>query len=212
MQGSKAVFLEDWARGRGLAYLRFDYSGHGESGGAFEDGCVGDWLADALAVFDAATQGPQILVGSSMGGWISLLLAKARPERVAGLVGVAAAPDFTENGFWARFSPDQRETVMRDGKIALPSIYGDDYVLTRRLFEDGRRNLALESPLTLPFPVRLLLGTADESVPVAWNTRLLAHMDCPDARLTLIKGADHRLSLPHELALIAATIESLLPG
>ena len=210
MQGSKAVHLRDWAAAQGRAFLRFDYSGHGASDGAFEEGCIGDWAADARAAIEALTQGPQVLVGSSMGGWISLLMARTIPGRVAGLVTIAAAPDFTERGFWAGFSPSQREALMRDGRVALPSEYGEPLVLTRRLIEDGRDQLVLNQPLSLPFPARMLQGTADADVPVSWAMDLLDHASGEDLRLTLVKGADHRFSSPDCLDLIVATIEEVV--
>lgn len=210
MQGSKAVHLRDWAAAQGRAFLRFDYSGHGASDGAFEEGCIGDWAADAHAAIEALTQGPQVLVGSSMGGWISLLMARTIPDRVAGLVTIAAAPDFTERGFWAGFSPDQREALMRDGRVALPSEYGEPLVLTRRLIEDGRDQLVLNQPLSLPFPARMLQGTADADVPVSWAMDLLDHASGEDLRLTLVKGADHRFSSPDCLDLIVAMIEEVV--
>lgn len=210
-QGTKALYLEDWARAQGRAFLRFDYSGHGDSSGDFEAGSIGDWFADAVAAIEALTEGPQVLVGSSMGGWISLLVARAMPERVAGLVTVAAAPDFTEDGFWAGFSEDQRQVIMRDGRIELPSDYSDDpYVITRRLIEDGRDHFVLRTPLALPFPVRFLQGTADEDVPMGWALRLLDHAEGPDMRLALVKGADHRFSTPDCLAMISGAVAELL--
>lgn len=211
MTGTKATHLESWARARGLAFLRFDYSGHGQSSGAFEDGCIGDWAADACAVLDALTEGPQILVGSSMGGWIALLLARARPDRIAGLVGIAAAPDFTEDSLWAGFDADQRSTLLRDGRVALPSDYSDEpYIYTLRLIEDGREQLVLRTPLRLPFPVRLLQGTADTDVPPQVALRLLDHAEGSDIRLTLVKGADHRFSTPACLALVEAAVTEIL--
>ncbi len=211
MQGTKALALEDFARLHGRAFLRFDYSGHGESSGDFEAGSIGEWCEDAAAAILALTNGPQILVGSSMGGWISLLLARHMPERVAGLVTIAAAPDFTENGFWAGFDQAQRDQVMTAGRIELPSEYSDSpYVITRKLIEDGRNQLVLNQPLPLPFPTRLLQGTADEDVPVNWAMRLLDHAKGDDIRLTLIKGADHRFSTPECLALIERSIEEIL--
>ena len=207
MGGAKAVHLDTWAPGR--AYLRFDYSGHGQSGGRFEDGCIGDWLEDAAAVL-ALTEGPQVLVGSSMGGWISLLLARRMPERVAGLVTVAAAPDFTE-GIWAGFSDVERAAVMA-GFVDVPSEYGEPYRITRRLIEDGRRHLVLSMPLELPFPVRMLQGTADVDVPVERALRLLDHATGPDIRLTLVKGADHRFSTPACLAMIGRAVDEVLGG
>ncbi len=213
MRGSKAEHLAQWAARTGRAFLRFDYSGHGESSGAFEDGTIGDWAADAMAAISTLTDGPQVLVGSSMGGWISLLVARAMPERVAGLVGIAAAPDFTEDGYWAAATPAQREALLRDGRWELPSEYSDaPYVITRHLIEDGRNHLVLRSPLALPFPVRLLQGTADPDVPMDWALRLLDHAQSPDLHLTLVKGADHRFSTPECLGLIEAAIAEVLRG
>ena len=211
MAGTKALFLQDWARARGQAFLRFDYSGHGESSGAFEDGAIGDWAQDAMAAIAALTDGPQVLVGSSMGGWISLLVAREMPERLAGLVTIAAAPDFTEDGMWAGFSDTERAILMRDGRLEQPSEYSDDpYVITRRLIEDGRDHLVLRAPLGLPFPVRMLQGTDDVDVPMAWALRLLDHATGDDMRLTLVKGADHRFSTPECLAMMVGAIEDVL--
>jgi len=211
MQGTKALFLQDWAVRTGRAFLRFDYSGHGQSSGAFLDGAIGDWFEDALAAISALTTGPQVLVGSSMGGWISLLVARAIPERVAGLVGIAAAPDFTEDSMWAGFTPEQRAALARDGRVVLPSDYDPaGYVITRRLIEEGRGRLVLRAPLNLPFPVRLLQGTADTDVPPEVALRLLAHATGPDIRLVLVKGADHRFSSPDCLSLIETMVEEVL--
>lgn len=209
MRGSKAAFLHEWAAAQGRAFLRFDYSGHGESGGLFEEGCIGDWSADARAAILALTEGPQILVGSSMGGWISLLMARAMPDRVAGLVTIAAAPDFTERGFHAEFSQAEHAALLRDGKVERASEYGAPLVLTRRLIEDGRDHLVLDRPLTLPMPVRMLQGTADVDVPVSWAMDLLDHASGGDVRLTLVKGADHRFSTPDCLSLIARTVAEI---
>lgn len=210
MTGTKAMHLETWARALGRAFLRFDYSGHGQSSGAFEDGCIGDWAEDAAAAVEALTEGPQVLVGSSMGGWIALLLARRMPQRVAGLVGIAAAPDFTEDGFWAGFDAGQRATIKQAGRLELPSEYSEDpYVITRRLIEDGRENLVLRVPLSLPFPVRLLQGTADEDVAVEVPLRLMDHAEADDMRLTLVKGADHRFSSPDCLALMESAISEV---
>ena len=206
MTGTKAQFLADWARAQGRAFLRFDYSGHGQSSGAFEEGAIGDWAADARAAVMALTDGPQILVGSSMGGWISLLLARDMATRVAGLVTIAAAPDFTEDSMWAEFDADQRMMLQDVGQIALPSEYGEPLVITKRLIDDGRDHLVLRAPLDLPFPVRMLQGTADADVDMAVALRLLDHVTGPDICLTLVKGADHRFSDPACLDLIAAAI------
>ena len=208
MAGTKAVFLEDWARDSRRAFVRFDYSGHGVSGGAFEDGCIGDWFEDACAVL-GLIDGPVVLVGSSMGGWISLLLSRAMPERLAGLVGIAAAPDFTEDGFWAGFDAAQKAKLATQGQVALPSDYGEPYIITQRLIEDGRDRLVLRSPLDLPFPVRLLQGSADTSVASSVPLRLMDHATCPDMQLTLVKGADHSFSAPDCLPLIISAIEQV---
>lgn len=210
MGGTKALALHDWAQARGRAFLRFDYSGHGNSSGAFEDGCIGEWFADALAAFDALTDGPQVLVGSSMGGWIALLLALARPDRVAGLVGIAAAPDFTEDSLWADMTEAERATLAETGQIERPSEYSEGpYVFTRKLIEDGRRHLVLRTPLSLTCPVRLLQGTDDVDVPPSVALRLLDHATAPDIRLTLVKGADHRFSSSSCLDLLIRTLDTL---
>ena len=209
MTGTKALYLQDWAARTGRGFLRFDYSGHGQSGRAFEDGAVGDWFEDALAVL-ALTAGPQVLVGSSMGGWIALLLARAVPERIAGLVGIAAAPDFTEDSMWAGFSGGERAELLGTGQISVPSEYSEPYVITRRLIDEGRLRLVLREPLNLPFPVRLLQGTADVDVPQAVALQLLAHATGPDIRLTLVKGADHRFSSAECLGLVVAAVEDVL--
>lgn len=205
MEGTKALWLDDWARARGRAFVRFDYSGHGVSGGRFEEGCIGDWAEDAAAVL-ALVNGPAVLVGSSMGGWISLLLSRAMPERVAGLVTIAAAPDFTEDSMWGGFDAATRARLMEEGQVAIPSEYGDPYVITRRLIEEGRGRLVLRTPLELPFPVRMLQGTADRDVDQSVALRLLAHASGPDIRLTLVKGADHRFSTPDCLDLIGQAV------
>ncbi len=209
MNGTKAVFLENWAKKTGRAFLRFDYSGHGESSGDFEDGCIGEWFDDATAMLDLIA-GPVVLVGSSMGGWISLQIARAQPRRVAGLVTIAAAPDFTEDSMWDGFSPAQRGELVSDGQVALPSEYGEPYIITRRLIEDGRDHLVLRSPLHVSVPVRMLQGTVDRDVPQSVALRLLGHLDGPDVRLILVAGADHRFSEPQTLELIGTTMVEVL--
>lgn len=210
MEGSKALHLEAWARESGRGCLRFDYTGHGQSSGEFTDGCIGDWAADAIETVSALTKGPQILVGSSMGGWISLLLARAAPDRVAAMVGIAAAPDFTEDSMWAGMDAATRAKLLADGRIEEPSEYSDEpYVITKHLIEDGRNQLVLRTPLDFAFPVRLLQGTADADVEMSVALRLLDHINGPDTRLTLVDGADHRFSEPRELALLIETIEAL---
>ena len=208
MGGTKAMFLQDWAERQGRAFLRFDYSGHGDSSGDFLDGCIGDWAEDAFAAITALTAGPQVLVGSSMGGWIALLLA--RRVQVAALIGIAAAPDFTESILTALLDAERQDLADR-GVVLQPSGYGDPLPITRRLIEDGHRHLVLRSPLTLPMPVRLLQGSADADVPPAVALRLFDHAQGPDIRLTLVKGADHRFSTAECLGVLAATLESLPP-
>ena len=211
MEGSKARFLEDWARAQGRAFLRFDYSGHGVSDGDFEAGCIGDWRDDARAVFLALTSGPQVLVGSSMGGWIALLLAREMPERIAGLVTIAAAPDFTVITWDAELTEAQRAEVRDTGRTTMDSGYADNpYVFTARLFEDGANQRVMTTPLHLPFRTRLLQGTADVDVLPQIAVNLLNHATGPDIRLTLVRDADHRFSTPDMLALIAASVEEVL--
>ncbi len=194
MEGTKAVHLEAWAQARGQAFLRFDYSGHGESAGAFEDGCIGDWHEDTVAAVSELTDGPLIVVGSSMGGWQALLLAKAMPERIAGMVTIAAAPDFTEDGYWASFTDAQKKALEEVGHVELPSDYMEPYIITKRMVEDGRTRLVLRDPLELPFPVRFLQGTEDTAVSTETAVRLLEHASGPDMSLLLVKDADHRFS------------------
>ena len=208
MGGTKAVHLEAWAKAQGRAFLRFDYSGHGESSEAFTDGAIGDWCEDAFAALGLVA-GKLVLVGSSMGGWISLLVARAMPERIAGLVTIAAAPDFTEDSMWAGFS-DAQKTELAAGQVALPSEYGEPYIITKRLIEEGRTRLVLRDPLDLPFPVRFLQGTADVDVSREVALRLLDHATGPDMRLTLVAGADHRFSDQACLDLITTTVGDVI--
>ena len=209
MEGTKAVHLEAWAKREGRAFLRFDYSGHGESDGAFTDGAIGEWFEDARAAIGLLA-GPVVLVGSSMGGWISLLLAREVPARVAGLVTIAAAPDFTEDSMWAGFDEAQKAELATAGQVALPSDYGDPYIITKRLIEDGRHHLVLRDPLTLPFPTRFLQGTADKDVKMSVALRLLDHAEGADMRLTLVDGADHRFSDDACLDLIVESVTAVL--
>lgn len=212
MSGGKAVHLEAWARARGRAFLRFDQRGHGLSDGRFEDGTISAWADDLIRVLDHLTEGPQVLVGSSMGGWLVLLAALARPERVAGLVGIAAAPDFTEELVWSVFDDAARETLTRDGVFYAPSEYGEEpYPITLGLIEDGRSNLLLNRPaLPIRCPVRLIQGMEDDSVPWMTSQRLLERLQSRDVELTLVKGGGHRLSEPVDLARLTHTLEGLL--
>ena len=210
MEGTKALHLEAWAQATGRQFLRFDYRGHGQSSDMFENGCIGDWADDAVEAISRLTTGPQILIGSSMGGWISLLAARVIPARVAAFIGIAAAPDFTEDGMWAEMSEAERKTLMEEGRIERPSEYSDEpYVFTKKLIEDGRKHLVLRSPISLAGPVRLLQGTADADVSTETALRLLQHIEAPDVRLTLVQGADHRFSSAAELALLVETVEAM---
>jgi pimeloyl-ACP methyl ester carboxylesterase len=213
MTGSKVLFLEDYCRRRGRAYVRFDYFGHGMSSGEFAAGAIGRWREDAIAVIDSLTEGPQILVGSSMGGWIMLLAALARPERIAALVGIAAAPDFTKELLPARLTPEQRRDLEEKGAVTLPSDYDPaGYLYTRALIEDGRQHQLLGAPIALDVPVRLLHGLADASVPWELSLRLAERLHSRDVVVTLVKGGDHRLSSDADLARLAQALDGLLPG
>ncbi len=211
MTGTKATALEAWARDRDRAFVRFDYRGHGAATGAFEDGTIGTWLADALAVLDGATEGPQILVGSSMGGWIALLVARARPERIAGLLGIASAPDFTRRMWREEFGEAERTAVERDGRVTVASEYSEDgYVITRDLLEEAEQHMLLDGPIPVRCPVRLLHGMRDEAVP--WETSLLIaeQLEADDVETILVRGGDHRLSEPADLDRLTRTLEELL--
>ena len=210
MAGTKALHLAAWCKKQKRPFLRFDYSGHGASSGSFIDGCIGDWAEDAQAAITNLTEGPQVLVGSSMGGWISLLMAKRVPERVAGLVTIAAAPDFTEDGFWRNFNGDTRKQLNDDGVVKIPSEYGEPYPITKRLIEDGRLHLVLRKPLKLSTPARLLQGDQDDDVSVETANQLFQHLEGPDVQLTLLKGADHRFSTPAALSLVKTSILDLI--
>jgi pimeloyl-ACP methyl ester carboxylesterase len=211
MTGTKALALEAFAKARGQAFLRFDYQGHGQSSGAFADGTIGIWHSDALAVIDAVTDGKQILVGSSMGGWMMLLTAVRRPARIAGLIGIAAALDFTEDLMWPGFSEEIRETLRRDGIYHEPSAYSDQpYTITMKLIEDGRNHLLLRDRLAIDAPIRLLHGMADADVPYQVSLRIAAHVDGPDVQVRLIKDGDHRLSTERDLAILTSTVGDML--
>ena len=210
MTGTKAMALEAWARGKGRAFLRYDYLGHGQSSGRFEDGTIGRWLDDSLAVIDQLTNGPLVLVGSSMGGWLSLLVARARRQRLAGLVLIAAAPDFTERLLLGGLSVEDRHALERDGRLERPSQYSPEpSVFTWKLIEEGRNHLLLDKPLVLPCPVRLLHGQDDPDVPWDYSLQIARHLEAPEVITTLIKGGDHRLSTPADIARLIATVEEL---
>ena len=210
MEGTKAQAVDAWAARAGCSCLRFDYFGHGRSSGDFLQGTISRWKDDALAVLDALTAGPQILVGSSMGGWIAMLAAKARPERVAGLLLIAPASDFTEALMWEQMPEGARRAVVRDGVWQRESLDAEEcYPITRALIEDGRRNLILGEKHTLPFPVRILQGMADADVPWPHALKLAGAID-GDMTVTLVKDGDHRLSKPTDLKLLERTLDGLL--
>ncbi|MCA1909184.1 MAG: alpha/beta hydrolase [Magnetospirillum sp.] len=214
MEGTKALALEDMCRVQGRAFVRFDLFGHGKSSGQVEDGTISRWADDATAVLDELTQGPQILVGSSLGGWIALLTALRRRDRVAGLVGVAAAPDFTEDLMWADFTPEQRRDLIEKGHVVLPNCYEPEnpWTVPRLLIEDGRNNLLLRDAINLHCPVRLIQGQKDADVP--WRTALKI-ADClasDDVEVTLVKDGDHRLSRDHDLVRLCDVVEKLVAG
>ncbi|HET9150020.1 MAG TPA: alpha/beta hydrolase [Alphaproteobacteria bacterium] len=210
MTGRKAEALAAFCAGRGQGFVRFDYFAHGRSPGTMEEATIGGWAADAVAVVDRLTQGPFVLVGSSMGGWLMLLAALARPEWVAGLVGIAAAPDFTEELVWNAYSPDEQARLMRDGLIEEPSPYGaQPYVFTRKLIEDGRAHRVLGGPIAIDVPVRLVHGMADRDVPYSYSLRLAEKLASADVAVTLIKDGDHRLSRDGDLARIAELVAEI---
>ncbi len=210
MEGNKATYLEERCQMRGQAFLRFDYSGHGISeGAAFEEGTIGAWLDDALAIIDKVTKGPLILVGSSMGGWIALRGALERPERIAAIVGLAAAPDFTRE-IEAQLSPAQKEIIEKEGIVFVPNEYSDEpYIFTRALLEDGEKQCLLDKTNAITVPVRLIQGMKDTDVPWQKAAAIAQSLSGDDVQITLIKDGDHRLSRPQDLMLINKTIEEL---
>jgi len=209
MLGTKAGFLDRWAQRRSRAFLRFDYSGHGESSGRFEDGCIGEWAADALTSFDALTDGAQILVGSSMGAWIAALLALQRPERIAGIVFIAPAPDFTEKLMRPNFTEEQRETIEREGRLELPGDYDEPEIITKKLLDDGRRHLVMTGPIAIACPVRILQGMQDASVPWRHAVEFAELISSDRIEITLTKAGDHRLSTPADLDRLAGALEQI---
>ena len=211
MTGDKATALAAFCEAKGQAMLRFDYSGHGTSGGAFIDGSIGVWAADAEAVIDAKTQGPLLLIGSSMGGWIALLVAMRKPERVTAVIGIAAAPDFTEKLMWEAMTFEERARLLKEGILKIPSQYGDPTPITKHLIEDGRNHLLLGGPILLDCKVRLLHGQADPDVPWEIALQIAERLVTSDVEVTLIKDGDHRLSRPRDLAILQRTLTALLP-
>jgi len=210
MTAAKASALADWAVAAGRGYLRFDYLGHGSSGGRFEDGTITRWRADALAVIDRLSEGPLVLVGSSMGGWISLLAALARPERVKALVLIAPATDFTSRLLAPGLPPEAHEALARDGRWTRPSAYDPDgYPITRALLEDGARWSLLDAEIPVEVPVRILQGGADPDVPWRHALELANALKGPDVVFTLVRDGDHRLSRPRDLARLIAAVEEV---
>ena len=211
MTGSKALALEDFCRQRGTAFLRFDYTGHGQSSGAFEDGTIGEWADDAITALDRLTEGPQILVGSSMGGWIMLLAALARPDRIAGLVGTAAAPDFTEDLIPNELSDEQKKQMAEQGFAEIPNCYDEEpYKITKALLDDGRDHLLLRGEIPLDCPVRLIHGTNDEDVPWQISLNIAERVRSVDVETLFVKNGDHRLSEPRDLERLCRTVGRLL--
>tara|TARA_R110002096_G_scaffold177896_2_gene354620 strand:+ start:2569 stop:3357 length:789 start_codon:yes stop_codon:yes gene_type:complete len=206
MEGGKALHLEAACRARGQQYTRLDYRGHGQSGGVFAEACISDWASDARAVIEAATRGPQVLVGSSMGGWIMLLLARQMPARVCGLAGIAPAPDFVLR-MEAELSPEQRADLDSQGYTSRPTPYSDDpYIISKRLIDDGKLNLVLTGGHPFTGPVRILHGMEDDAVPWQGSLDLMERLASADVRVTYVKGGDHRLSEPDQLALLDAAV------
>jgi len=212
MEGTKALFLESLCKEIGHAYIRFDYSGHGKSGGEFKDGTIGQWRDDALKVIDELTEGPIVLIGSSMGGWIMLLAALARPERIKALVGIAAAPDFTEELIWEKFSPQEQQQILHEGQVLIPNCYEDQqpYPITKNLIEEGRKYLLLHNPINITCPVRLIHGMKDEDVPYQVSLRIEEQLESEDVIVRLVKTGDHRMSAPENLELLREQILAII--
>lgn len=211
MVSTKASFLANWAKLVGASYLRFDYSGHGQSTGPVEDFTIGDWLTESLTCFDQLTDRPQVLIGSSMGGWIALLLARAliareQGDRLKGIVLIAPAWDMTEDLMWKQFTPEAEEVLERDGVFYRPSEYGEPYALTKALIEEGRNHLLGRSGFDPGCPVRIIQGLRDPDVPWEHALKLVDLLSGEDVRITLVKDAEHRLSREQDLALLTATI------
>ena len=211
MTGTKASFLAEYCASRNISFLRFDYRGHGLSDGDFKEGTIGAWFEDSLAVFDQLTKGKQIIVGSSMGGWMGLMLAKQRSERSKAFVGIAAAPDFTEDLMWDMFSKEQKKQIKRDGFIFDENAPPDERApITMKLIQDGRKHLLLREHLSLECSIRLLQGMEDREVPWTYAPRIADTITSKDIRVSLIKDGDHRLSRPQDLALLRQTIEEFV--
>ena len=210
MEGSKAIFLEKWAKKRNRSFLRFDYSGHGQSSGDFLNLGIGDWCNDAKQIIGLTENNGIILVGSSMGGWIALLLSRELGSRLKGLITIAAAPDFTEESMWKNFTKEQKKEVLNKGVLYLPSEYGEPYPITRYLIENGRQNLVLREPLELTCPVRLMQGTEDTAVTRETALKLFDHISADDLSLFFKRGADHSFSDQGCLEILEKNLENML--
>ena len=210
-RGTKAAHLFDHCKASGYPFLTLDMYGHGDSSGDFIDGSITRWTEDTIAAIDQLTTGPQILVGSSMGGWVMLKTALARPDRIAGLIGIAAAPDFTETLIWGALSEDERIAVENTGRLAMPTSYQEDpYDIGFTLIEDGRSNLLLTNPIPFRGPCHLLHGLADEDVPWTVSVQIAECLESTDARTTLVKGGAHNLSRPKDLGLLTRSLDVIL--
>lgn len=211
MTGTKALALEEYCRKKNHAFVRFDYRGHGQSSGDFADATISDWREDALTVLDNLTDGPQIIIGSSMGAWIALLLAIARPEKIVALLGIAAAPDFTEELIWQTLSPQYQEKLLREKVLYKPSDYNaNPYPITLQLIEEGRKHLLLQQKIPFHGPVRLLHGMNDTDVPWETSCRVMQKLQTKDVQLRLIKEGDHRLAREQDLLVLTQTLDELL--
>lgn len=213
MNGEKVLFLEALCREKGIGFLTFDYSGHGVSSGQFEEGTISQWLADSLALIDTFTKGPVIVVGSSMGGWLAFLAALHRPQRIVGLLGIASAPDFTEELVWQQFTASQQAEVMNQGWTVIPTEYNrKGWVITKNLIEDSRSHLVLDKSIPLTIPIRLLHGMVDAIVPVSYSHKLVELVRSNDVTLTLIKSGDHRLSREEDKRILGGLLQELVTG
>ena len=212
MTGAKALGLEEFCQNRGQAFLRFDYFGHGESAGDFDDGTIGRWADDAVFAIDRLTDGPLLLVGSSMGGWLMLLAALQRPERIVGLIGIAAAPDFTEDLFENALTPEQKEDLKRDGVVEVPNCYEPDspYRISLKFIDEGRQHLLLRNTIAIDCPVRLIHGLNDEDVPFETSLKLADKLRSTNVEINFVKNGDHRLSEDRDIERLCQTTERLL--